>query len=106
MNALKTEFKASLKRLHSAASRTASARVGFCSSVPPALRRVLAPPEAKVDAGFTELKTDIAGVRADIVSIKGDLSDLKSGAFKKIEKEDLLARVKYIEDDHGIESGM
>ena len=36
--------------------------------------------EAKVDNGFTEL-SDIAGVRADIISIKQDMVDLKAGAF-------------------------
>jgi hypothetical protein len=54
----------------------------------------------------TEVKTDIAGVRADVISIKHDVADLKAGSFTKMQKEELLARVKYIEDDLGIESGM
>jgi hypothetical protein len=62
--------------------------------------------DAKMDTGFTEVRSDIAGIRADIVSLKHDVADVKAGSFTKMEKEDLLARVKYIEDDLGIESGM
>ena len=60
---------------------------------------------AQMDMRFEEIDMELRHIKTDLKYVKEGVSDIKKEIIPPLEFEDLMARVKYVEEKMGIESG-
>ena len=54
---------------------------------------------------FEEIDIELRYIKTDLKYVKEDVSEIKKEMIPPLEFEDLMVRVKYVEEKMGIESG-
>lgn len=60
---------------------------------------------AEIDINFEEIGIDLRYAKEDLKEVRRDVTEVKDKVIPPIEFEDLMSRVKYVEEKMGIESG-